>query len=77
MSEIQHHALLPLQKIMRILTSGQGCAHFDKIEDEMQMAAMRILANVSWVLEISERACLQQGPTPVSTKNIDSASCKT
>ena len=67
MSKLRHQALLPLQRAMRILTSGQESTRLEEIEEEMQMAAMRILANVSWVLETIDRASLQEGHPPVST----------
>ena len=56
--EMKHSALLPLQLAMRQLTTGKGGASCDESEREMQLAAMRNLANVSWVLEI-----IDKGPT--------------
>ena len=62
MSEVQQQALLPLQRAMRVLTSEQQSSCCDEDEMEFQMAAMRILANVSWVLEIINKANSQREP---------------
>ena len=51
LSEMRHQALLPLQRAMHMLTAGQESTGCDGAEAEMQLVAMRILANVSWVLE--------------------------
>ena len=77
MAEMQQQALLPLQRAMQLLTSGQESAHSEEGSEEMQMAAMRILANVSWVLEIMDKTSLQQSQPTVSNSQSDTASCKT
>ncbi len=76
MSEMRDQALFPLQRAMRMLTSGWESTYCKEGEGELQMAAMRILANVSWVLEIADKSSLQQGQPTVSTVESDNASCK-
>ncbi|CAL5221486.1 g3687 [Coccomyxa viridis] len=76
MSDMQHWALIPLQRAVSMLTSEQESTSRDDGEVEFRMAAMRILANVSWVLEIIDEASLQEEP-PFSTAGNDSASCNT
>ncbi len=58
-NEMKHRALLPLQLAMRQLTTGEGGAGYDESEREMHMAAMRNLANVSWVLEVIDKGPAQ------------------
>lgn len=76
MSEMRNQALIPLQRAMRMLTSEQESSGCDEGEMEFQMAAMRILANVSWVLDIIDKVSSQQDPI-VSSTGIDTASCNT
>ena len=59
--EMKHSALLPLQLAMRQLTTADGRASCNESEREMQMAAMRNLANVSWLLETIDKGPTQAG----------------
>lgn len=77
MAEMQQQALLPLQKAMQQMTSEQESNHCEESSDEMQLAAMRVLANVSWVLEMLDKTSLQQRQPTVSNIHSDTASCKT
>ena len=56
LAEMKQRALLPLQTAMHMLTAAEDSACSDEGEQEMHMAAMRILANVSWVLELADES---------------------
>ena len=76
-SEMRHQALLPLQRAMCMLTSRQESTYCDEADGEMQLAAMRILANVSWVLEIIDATSLKGGQPTIGTIDGSTVSCQT
>ena len=75
LAEMKQRALLPLQTAMRVLTAAEDSTCSDESEHEMHMAAMRILANVSWVLELADKSTSQGGEA--GEKDVGTKTCKT
>jgi len=71
---MKQQALLPLQTAMRMLTAAEDNTRSNEGEQEMHMAAMRILANVSWVLELADKSTSQEDS---GEKDVGTKTCKT
>ena len=72
---MKQRALLPLQTAMRMLTAAEDSTCSNEGEQEMHMAAMRILANVSWVLELADKSTSHKGDS--DEKDVGTKTCKT